>query len=56
MAKKGNRAAVWMVPVDKTVTSYRFRTWRNKANEGEKLKLMKYHPIDRVHVEFVETK
>jgi ribosomal protein L33 len=56
MAKKGNRAAVWMVPADKSVIPYRFRTWRNKVNEGEKLSIMKYHPMERKHVKFIETK
>ena len=56
MAKKGNRGSVWMVPVDKTLSTFRFRAQRNKVNESEKLRIMKYDPTVRKHIEFVETK
>ena len=56
MPKKGNRAWVWMVAKDKAVSTYRFRTQRNKNNEGVKLELKKFDPTTRSHVLFVETK
>ena len=56
MPKKGTRAWVWMVAKDKSVSTYRFRTQRNKNNEGGKLELNKFDPTVRSHVLFVETK
>jgi ribosomal protein L33 len=56
MAKKGNRAWVWMVAKDKGVSTLRFRTQRNKVNEGQKLELRKFDPAIRQHVLCVETK
>lgn len=56
MAKKGNRAFVWMAAKDKNESSYRFRTQRNKVNEAGKLELKKFDPTTRKHVLFVETK
>ena len=37
-------------------TGYRTTTYKNKRNSPEKLKLMKYDPIVRRKVEFVEKK
>ena len=56
MAKKGNRTWVWMVPVNKDESNLRFRTQRNKVNEGEKLVISKYDPKLRKHIKYVETK
>jgi ribosomal protein L33 len=56
MAKKGNRAWVWMVPVNKDESNLRLRVQRNKANEGQKLTLSKYDKTVRRHIKFIETK
>jgi len=37
-------------------TGYRIYTYKNKRNSIEKLKLRKYDPMIRQHVEFVEKK
>ena len=52
MAKKGNRTWVWMTS---KVTTYRFQTERNKVNLTEKLKIKRFDPVTRKHVEFTET-
>ena len=56
MAKKGNRTWVWMVAKDKKESTFRFRTQRNKVNEGQKLEIRRFDPSTRKHVMFVETK
>lgn len=53
MAKKGNRSWVWMASKE---SPYRFQTERNKVNLGEKLKVMRFDPVTRKHIEFTESK
>lgn len=54
MAKKGPRATVKMESTAKT--GYCYFTEKNSRNTTDKLKLSKYDPIARKHVEFTEGK
>jgi large subunit ribosomal protein L33 len=54
MAKKGPRATVKME--SSKGTGYCYYTSKNSRNTTEKLKLWKYDPEAREHVEFVEGK
>jgi len=54
MAKKrGPRAIVKMIHAE---TGHCYYTEKNSRNTTEKLKLMKYNPVLRKHVEYVEGK
>ncbi|MBU6475629.1 MAG: 50S ribosomal protein L33 [Alphaproteobacteria bacterium] len=54
MAKKGPRATVKME--SSAGTGYCYYTSKNSRNTTDKLKLKKYDPVKRAHVEFVEGK
>jgi large subunit ribosomal protein L33 len=54
MAKKGPRGTVKMVST--AGTEYTYYTSKNSRNTTEKLKLRKYDPKAKKHVEFVEGK
>ena len=54
MAKKGPRATVKLESSAKTGVCY--FTQKNSRNTTDKLKLKKYDPVVRKHVEFVEGK
>lgn len=54
MAKKGPRATVKME--SSADTGYCYYTQKNSRNTTDKLKLKKYDPVARKHVEFVEGK
>lgn len=54
MAKKGPRGTVKME--SSADTGYCYFTEKNSRNTTEKLKLKKFDPIARKHVEFVEGK
>ena len=53
MAKKGPRATT---KLKSTKSSYVYFTEKNSRNTTEKLKLKKFDPIVKEHVEFVEEK
>lgn len=52
--KKGPRATVKMV--SSAGTGYCYYTEKNSRNTTEKLKLKKFDPVARMHVEFTEGK
>lgn len=54
MAKKGPRATIKLKSTKGTGHCY--YTSKNSRNTTEKLKLMKFDPIAREHVEYVEEK
>lgn len=54
MAAKGNRIIIRLKSSAKT--GYTYSTTKNKRNTSERLRLKKYDPVVRRHVEFVETK
>ncbi len=55
MAKKG-KGAEKIKLVSSAGTGYFYTTKKNKKLKKEKLRLKKYDPIVRKHVEFVESK
>ena len=54
MAKKGPRQTILLK--SSAGTGYQYFTSKNTRNTTEKLKLMKYDPKARKHVEFTEGK
>lgn len=54
MAKSTKREKIKLV--SSADTGFYYTTYKNKQNTTEKLKLMKYDPVIRKHVEFVEDK
>tara|TARA_B100000686_G_scaffold352953_1_gene456667 strand:+ start:988 stop:1224 length:237 start_codon:yes stop_codon:yes gene_type:complete len=54
MAKKGPRQTI--VLKSSADTGYQYFTSKNTRNTTEKLKIKKYDPVVRKHVEFVEGK
>ena len=54
MAKAQNRELIKLVST--AGTGYFYTTTKNKKTSSEKLKMMKYDPKVRKHVEFVEEK
>lgn len=54
MAAKGNRIIIRLK--SSAGTGYTYSTIKNKRNTSERLRLKKYDPVVRRHVEFVETK
>ena len=54
MAKKGPRQTI--VLKSSADTGYQYFTEKNTRNTTEKLKIKKYDPVVRKHVEFVEGK
>ena len=54
MAKKGPRETIKLESTAKT--GYFYTTQKNKKNTTEKLKIKKYDPVVRKHVEFKEGK
>jgi len=54
MAKKGPRSTVKMQ--SSAGTGHCYYTTKNSRNTTEKLKLMKYDPIKKEHVEYTEGK
>lgn len=53
MAKKGVRIHIEM---ESEETGHRYHTFKNKQNTTERLKVKKYDPIARKHVEYSEKK
>ena len=53
MAKKGPRATTRL---KSTKSAHVYYTTKNSRNTTEKLKLMKFDPVIKQHVEFVEEK
>ncbi len=60
MAKKGPRQTIVLKSTatheDGRSTGYQYFTSKNTRNTTEKLKIKKYDPVVRKHVEFVEGK
>lgn len=54
MAAKGTRIIVRLK--SSADTGFTYTTMKNKRNSPERLRLKKYDPVVRRHVEFVETK
>ncbi len=54
MAKKGPRATIKLV--SSAGTGYTYFSQKNSRNTTEKLKIKKYDPVVRKHVEFTEGK
>ena len=54
MAGKGNRIRVRLVSSEGT--GFTYATTKNRRNTPERLRLMKYDPVVRKKVEFVESK
>jgi len=54
MAGKGTRVIVRLV--SSAGTGYTYSTTKNRRNSPERLRLIKYDPVVRKRVEFVESK
>jgi len=54
MAGKGTRVIVRLV--SSAGTGYTYSTTKNRRNTPERMRLMKYDPVVRKKVEFVESK
>lgn len=54
MATKGTRVNVRLV--SSAGTGYTYSTTKNRRNTPERMRLMKYDPVVRARVEFVEAK
>jgi len=54
MAGKGTRVIVRLV--SSAGTGYAYSTTKNRRNTPERMRLMKYDPVVRKRVEFVESK
>lgn len=54
MATKGTRVNVRLV--SSAATGYTYSTTKNRRNTPERMRLMKYDPVLRERVEFVEAK